>query len=336
MKIFGLQSATLNRNKNNFDFLRLYLSLSVLWHHFYYLMNAVPSNNILNVFDAETAVRAFFVISGALIWKSATRTDSYKSFFYKRFFRIFPAYITVLILSVAFSYFIFDAEFHSIIKYFLWNITTLNFMEPCIGNVYSEHITCAQNASLWTIKIEVLYYLFVLIVFYFFNKSSFYIYVTLSVFSFLLHLIVVYFNMYSLSVSVVNQIPFLLFYFFLGSILNDIFKGLKPWLNLIIFITFSLLYYMNEFFYPFFVVSFVFFIAYAIPIHLNVNKLGDVSYGVYIYHFPIIHFLVALGLYNDFPNDISVILTAIIVMVVSFLSWHMIENPSLNYSKKLT
>lgn len=333
MNIFGLQADTLN--KNNFDFLRLYLSLAVLWHHFYYLINVVPSVNFFNVFDPETAVRAFFVISGALIWKSATKTDSYKLFFYKRFFRIFPAYVTVLFLSVLISYFIFDAELTLILKYFLWNLTTLNFMEPCIGDVYSSHTICAQNASLWTIKIEVLYYLFILVIFYFFNKLSFYIYVFLSVFSFLLHFIFVYLGAFSLSVSIINQIPFLLFYFFLGSILNDLFKALNSWINLMFFVTLSFLYYMNEFFYPFFVVSFVFFIAYAIPVHLNVNKLGDFSYGVYIYHFPVVQLLLALGVYSYFPNNISVILTVVIVMFISFLSWHIIEKPSLNYAKKL-
>lgn len=335
MKLFISKDTHLNRNNNNFDILRLYLALAVLWHHLHYLISIEATNSIFNIFNPETAVRAFFVISGALIWQSAMNTKSYKSFFIKRFFRIYPAYITIIVISMLVSYFLFDAELAPTSSYGFWNAMTLNFVEPCIEGVLESNVICAQNGSLWTIKIEVLFYLFILVIVYFFKRISFHIYLYLSVISFILHLFFVYFDFTKIPLSILNQIPFLLFYFFLGSFLNDFFSKVRPIASLFILCIFSLLYYYSELFYPLFIVSFVFYIAYALPYHFNVNKFGDISYGLYIYHFPLIQFLVASGFFNTFSYGIAVSLTILLIISVSFLSWYLIEKPSLNYSKKL-
>ncbi|MBW8185210.1 acyltransferase family protein [Shewanella nanhaiensis] len=320
---------------NNFDILRFYLALAVVWHHFIFLLGFPPLTSIFNVFDPETAVRAFFVISGALIWESAKNTPSKRVFFYKRFFRIFPAYITVLIISVIISLVLFDADLVSVSKYFFWNATTLNFMQPCIGDVYDTHLLCAQNGSLWTIKIEVAYYLLVLVIFYIFSNFSSRLYFLLGMLSFLLHILFVNFGLFELSLSLKNQLPFLLFYFYLGSYFNPIFKRMDVRANLILFLICSLLYYFSELFYPLFVVSFVFFVVYGLPLYFNINKYGDVSYGLYIYHFPIIQLFISLGVYTSMSHYGAAFFTIFVVCVISYLSWHLIERPSLEFAKRL-
>ncbi|MGR6503005.1 acyltransferase family protein [Shewanella sp. Koi 1] len=323
------------REGNNFDFLRLYLALAVLWHHFHYLIGEKSIDTIFNIFNPETAVRSFFVISGALIWQSAKQTPSATSFFLKRFFRIFPAYVAVLLLSSLISLILFDADYNSVFKYLGWNLTTLNFIQPCIEQVFVNHITCAQNGSLWTIKVELLYYFFVLIIFYHLNKIANKVYFFTAVLSFFLHYIFIYKDVFYIPPKLINQIPFLLFYFYLGSLLNGLYLKLKPSYNAALFLFISSLYCVSDIFYPLFVVSFVFFIAYALPFNLNVNRFADTSYGVYIYHFPIIQIFIELGVYNYFSTTTSAFLTILVVVFISYFSWHFVEKPSLNFSKKL-
>jgi peptidoglycan/LPS O-acetylase OafA/YrhL len=65
---------------------------------------------------------------------------------------------------------------------------------------------------------------------------------------------------------------------------------------------------------------------------LAFNKLGDYSYGVYIYAFPVQQTLI-----HAFPS-ISLIqhmlLSSIIVLFLATLSWHFIEKPSINWVKR--
>lgn len=318
---------------NNFDFLRLYLALAVLWHHYFYLIGKKSDFFLFNLFDPETAVRAFFVISGALIWRSAEKTTNAFSFFKKRFFRIYPAYFTVIIISSVFALVVFDANFLDVLKYMFWNSMFLNFVEPCIGQVYADNLMCAQNGSLWTLKIEVAFYVFVYFSFYILKLKPMVLFSFAAIVSFLLH--VVFVNIYDkfFPAFITNQLPFLLFYFFLGAFFMPFFKTMKTSFSLIITFVFAILYYYSEFFYPFFIVSFVFFIAYALPFYINVNRYGDLSYGCYIYHFPLIQLFFALGFFNFFTDNQGAGLVVLVVLLVSFLSWRYIERPSLDMAR---
>ena len=56
----------------------------------------------------------------------------------------------------------------------------------------------------------------------------------------------------------------------------------------------------------------------------NFARFGDFSYGVYIYHFPIIQTLVAFGLYKDQPLTAAA-LTLVLTLMAAAGSWHLIE-----------
>jgi peptidoglycan/LPS O-acetylase OafA/YrhL len=82
----------------------------------------------------------------------------------------------------------------------------------------------------------------------------------------------------------------------------------------------------------FFIMAFLlFFLAYSNPtISDFILHRNDISYGVYIYHIPIINLFIYYGYIGYIGNFISMV---VLTIVVAILSWIMIERPSLLLKK---
>jgi peptidoglycan/LPS O-acetylase OafA/YrhL len=68
--------------------------------------------------------------------------------------------------------------------------------------------------------------------------------------------------------------------------------------------------------------------ALAAPRLPRAGKHGDFSYGVYLYHFPIVQTCVAAGLFAWSPAG-SVAVIGLLVLGCSAVSWYVIESPAL-------
>ena len=67
----------------------------------------------------------------------------------------------------------------------------------------------------------------------------------------------------------------------------------------------------------------------------KVDDFGDLSYGVYVYHFPVIQGLIALGLFSSNSSGWFGAMWAVaIVTVLSAVSWFWLENPALRLKRK--
>ena len=75
----------------------------------------------------------------------------------------------------------------------------------------------------------------------------------------------------------------------------------------------------------------VIYVACVFPYLGNFGRFGDFSYGVYIVHFPILQFLIALGMFQDRPFT-DLVFAATLVMFAAFLMWHLIEKRFLRKS----
>jgi peptidoglycan/LPS O-acetylase OafA/YrhL len=76
-------------------------------------------------------------------------------------------------------------------------------------------------------------------------------------------------------------------------------------------------------FYPAALAIIVLYFATLIKYLGNFGKYGDLSFGVYIWHFPILQLFLA---YNLFSNQIAgVIMFILCTLLASYLSWHLIE-----------
>jgi peptidoglycan/LPS O-acetylase OafA/YrhL len=72
----------------------------------------------------------------------------------------------------------------------------------------------------------------------------------------------------------------------------------------------------------------VVYVALGAPHRGNFGKYGDLSYGIYILHFPVIQWLVSIGLYRESPSG-ALAVTIAVVLALAFASWHLVEKPFL-------
>jgi peptidoglycan/LPS O-acetylase OafA/YrhL len=100
-----MQSA-FDQRENNFDFIRLALSILVIFSHSYPLATGSEINEPFNVLTRQQvtgghiAVDLFFIISGFLITASYERSAGVFSFISKRVKRIYPAFIVAMLFGV--------------------------------------------------------------------------------------------------------------------------------------------------------------------------------------------------------------------------------------------
>lgn len=148
--------------ENSFNFLRLVCCLIVIYEHCVVLSGVnFPCYDLRGI-----AVKVFFILSGFWITQSFLKSDSIKNYAIKRCKKILPQYwLVVLICAVGLSAFsvLSLREYFcngSFYKYLAANILTLNFIQPNLPGVFEDlALNGSVNGSLWTIKIEIGFYI---------------------------------------------------------------------------------------------------------------------------------------------------------------------------------
>jgi peptidoglycan/LPS O-acetylase OafA/YrhL len=348
---FGVKSSA-DFSRNNLDCLRLLLASVVALFHLHALTGIHTFECFGTYLSPTFAVRSFFVISGLLIYRSYTRSSSIRSYLEKRVRRIYPAYFTVIVVA---AFGLFPLSVLPVSKYFGFgflkyvaaNLVFLNFLAPSLPGVFTSVQNSAVNGALWTLKIEVLFYLFVpllhwlcerfgtkLILGTFFVLSCFWKYgfeilgsrSTLSaVFTFDRSR-----NIFS---QLAVQFPAQLAYFIAGIFLLLYFDKLKDYFGLILAATVA--FFLVDHFYTGGIldsggtldllwISGIVFIFGFWRYFGNSSKYGDFSYGVYIVHWPILQTLVAFRL-NELNPLVFLALAVTLIALAAFLMWHLVE-----------
>ncbi len=329
-------------NKNNFDFLRFLFAFIVVIAHIIDLSAYADIAFLRTFFDSHLSVTGFFIISGFLIYGSYTKSKKLKDYFIKRAKRLLPAYIFVIIASMfffsLFSAFSFIDYFSNsqLYKYFISNLFFLNFIQPCLPGVFLNNMLCTINGALWTIKVEVSFYLVLPIIVFLINKISkkYFVFILFYILSLLYQYGLSYIALHiqthqSILIILKHQLPGFITYFISGMALFhyfDFFNKNRNILSVIAIIVFSIEYYYNvEILRPIAMSIIIFYLAYVPKFFNNWGKYGDISYGIYIFHFPLIQLAVSLNFfttYNAYFIMVSIILT---VLVMAFLSWNLLE-----------
>lgn len=328
-----ISAVSLNATSNNFDGVRILLAFIVFMAHAGILSQQGALAQLPQWFDSDFAVRGFFAISGFLITRSYLNSTSLWGFAEKRIRRIYPAYVTVvvfcLLLGMAFTTlpltsFIADSTTW---KYLAANLAFANFLQPSLPNVFDGQYLDVMNGSLWTIKIELcLYFCTPFIVF-------FYRHIGISLTTALIWLgsvgwvwffTHVYQGAYAAELS--RQFPGQLSYYVLGAFLavHPVAYRRMGWALVVALIAWlvtpSAAIWLNPLFYPLVVL----FLATQACQNLRMGQWGDVSYGIYLFHFPVVQSLVALGVFAWQPW-IALCLAFAITWGLSLLSWHGVE-----------
>ena len=76
----------------------------------------------------------------------------------------------------------------------------------------------------------------------------------------------------------------------------------------------------------------VFFVAFSFKQLNNFTKHGDISYGIYIFHYPIMKIASDFGFFERFNPVLVSIIIVLLVLIVGYASWHLIEKRFLKLS----
>jgi peptidoglycan/LPS O-acetylase OafA/YrhL len=326
-------------SRNNFDLIRLLAALQVCVSH---TMTHLKIDIKIPVIYYFPGVLIFFTVSGFLIYDSFCRNQDLKRYFINRFLRIYPA-IWICFMITIFLLLIFKVITPSeiisptMLKWVITQMTIFQFWTPDLLRIWG---TGSPNGSLWTIPVEIQFYISIPVIFLLFKKIKI-VYKLI-----LLFLVSVLFNFFlgELSKSEnlvakllrVSLLPYLL-YFLVGIFIREYWVFIKTWfinkflywiLLFFVFIYFfdvSPLYYPSDFLgyicnllVAFVTISF----AYSQPKFNNLLKDQDISYGIYLYHMLIVNILVHLGLTKDVKYFFMSILFTVIV---ASISWNYIE-----------
>ena len=334
-------------NKNNLDCLRLILASTVFLFHISALTNLSALSLLGKYCNPHFAVKSFFVISGLLIYRSYTHSSSIASYFEKRARRIYPAYFTIIVFAAVVLWPLstcppgqyFGIGFW---KYLGANLLFLNFLETSLPGVFTANSISAVNGALWTLKVEVLFYVCIPFLHYFCTrfgtkrimgtvfclsciwKYGFalldYIHRSSGIYSLN--------NVRSIYAQLEVQLPGQFVYFGAGILLLLYFDKLKVHFFSISLFTASL--FLLDHFFTGDVLD-VFWISGLVLVFGfwryfgNFSKHGDFSYGVYIVHWPILQVLIALGVPRLNPA-IFFLVSVSLVSLASVLMWHLVES----------
>ncbi|MBE2257256.1 MAG: acyltransferase [Candidatus Accumulibacter sp.] len=323
-------------SRNNFDLLRLLFAATVCLVHAHELSGFNELGWFSGWLSAAVAVKAFFVVSGFLIFMSHERSKSLAAYASKRVRRIYPAYFTVVSLSAIGLVAISTAsvgEYFSLswVRYLVANLTFLNFLQPTLPGVFEANRLAAVNGALWTLKIEVMFYLLVPFYGVLFRKFS-----LLPVLLLTYAASVAYGGLFSLAAErtgdaiyaeLGRQLPGQLCYFMAGAFLYYYQALFERRLGCFLLAALAVLaidlLYALPLLEPFaLAVVVVFFGLFAYV--GNFSKYGDFSYGVYIIHFPVIQLLVDAGCFRDRPWPFFGVFVAI-TAVGAMALWHLVE-----------
>ncbi len=337
-----LSDYTHNRD-NNFNLIRFIAAVFVLYSHSYPLTmgsDAIdPFGPALGISLGGLAVDVFFLTSGFLIASSFFIRNNMIAFIWARVLRIYPALIVAVIFCVCVVGLYFTtyaiADYFSdpqTYKFFKRNVTLfwgVKFHLPGVfaDNPYKEAI----NGSLWTLPYEIKMYTYLALI------GSFLLYVQKKLNKVFVNSLFLIIAIVSLLMTVLNHFySFMSIYFihlfslfFIGSAFYLYRESIHLSQNLfliLLFIFLAVMFNQDYFFiaYSLILPYMVFYLAYVPSGAIrHFNKLGDYSYGLYIYAFPVQQSIAAL------MPDITVFkmfsLSFMISLLLAILSWHFIE-----------
>lgn len=328
-----MQENLLKLPKNSFNAIRLLCCLIVIFGHCLDLSGITRTIFWRSLIDMHTCVCVFFILSGFFVTYSYIKNSDKETliqFYKKRAKRILPAYyIAVGFCAVSFFFFsglsakeyFLSSQFW---KYLFWNSILLNFMCNCpVPAINGGGYDCIVpvNGALWTIKIEVAFYLVLPLVIYWLKKCKTKKGQNILLIAF--YLMSIFWNEAFLFLGtklgssfikdLAHQFPGFVSYFACGMFYVLNYELLRKNENKIIIpaiLIFALHYITKtEFLMPAALTVIVMYIGFKFTIFSEIGKV-DYSYGMYLFHFPIIQMCVMLGFFKQMPAVIILMITA--------------------------
>ena len=315
---------------NEFDFTRLMLAFAVVFQH---CSTLLKTNDVLN-FNAIPAVPIFIFISGLFVTESFIFSSSIKKYFLKRIKRILPAYFIVVILGgllvllTKISLVNLNLEnIISLVKYYSFNLIFLNFIYPCLQNtdLITNATDCAVNGSLWTIKYELFFYLLLPLLIFLGRKSKKFfqlLTITSLIFIALEHNLSIYLTIFF---CFLNGVGFSMIRQNWNSLLGNI--KVNSFLRFLLVIS---IIFLSGGILPLYIILPLLLLTSFLPTKdiskdFKISKYGDLSYGIYLIHFPVIRILSTSSVLKNLPDLYLIFLVLSLSVIGAFILYWKIE-----------
>lgn len=337
-----MSGEVLTHRTNNFDFIRIAAALAVLVSH-QFALSGLPEPL---VFKYQTlggyAVMVFFCISGYLIANSWDREPKLGRFLVKRILRIWPGLAcTVLICGLILGPLVTTLSF----KQYFSNPVTYQYFEtlflhvnPFLPGVFPKSpVAYVPNGTLWTIPIEFRCYLYLAILGMIGILRKRWVLIGI-----LAALAIWYYGIHNAE-SVFERTHTHIFeveyatFFFSGVAMYYFRDAWRTTLNRALLaavacVTAGLAFYFGHQLVCAFLLTpslVVLFGTACTPVIHRFGRFGDLSYGVYIYGFPIQQTVVWSLPRMNFGEHLAIALP--LALIMAWLSWHLVEKVALRH-----
>lgn len=352
MRPAGMKLAVLAQGRdNNFNLIRILAALAVLCSHSFPLSHAGLADPLaarLGMTAGSIAVDVFFITSGFLVTSSLMARAGLPRFFLARALRVFPALwvmllLTVFVLGLSFttqsaSQYLADAATHSYLRKCATLFRGVSYHLP--GVFAGNPLPLAVNGSLWSLPVEVRMYtvlalLWLPLAMLKDSRRRAFALVTA------LLAIVACYLVVSTHLQMAKESPALrLIFMFLTGAAYFCLRAYVPMRRGIFFGGAALLL-LASLHATFFYVSYMLTLAYLVLYLAYVpggairkfNRVGDYSYGVYIYAFPVQQSIAAMVPGISVPAMLG--LAVAVTLPLAMLSWHLVEKRALRLKDRL-
>jgi len=333
--------------KNNLDWLRLVFALQVILIHGLENLKDNSTSAIGSFLHHFPGVPAFFFVSGFLIYASFDKNPNPSSYFKNRFLRLFPGLVFVTIggLGVVFYSHLHSGSFgENVGTYLLWFASQITLGQAWNPAEFRDVGLGAVNGALWTITVEILFYIAVPLIYWFESKFK-YLVVAMFLVSFVLYAfgeaMLKPFNLGSKNVfDYLSLTPVIWgWMFLLGTLVYKnvihvekyfkyLYFGFPVLMSIIYFDLGSSIFLTSSgnrlgliYFSAFCAMILVF--AFSTPF---LNLKHDISYGLYVWHMVVINLLIVIEIR-------SLLVMMVLTILSSIVSWLLVERPMLKKKK---
>lgn len=319
-----------------FLWLRIGLALSVVLAHFGAISG--DAHAVVSAISSLFAVQAFFVISGWIVAASCDRSASLLGFWGRRVARLYPLYVAVVATQALVALMLSAGGLErlpELARYLAVNLAFANFLQPSLFGLLADAPVLAINPSLWTLKIEVMFYLLVPLLVLFHRargaRALLWLYLASSAFYYLTAL---------RSEVLSRQFAGQLRYFVAGMVCWQLAAAgfarrrsawqLAPVALLALYLgqRFEHVYALGVV-QPLLVATFVYAAAHALS---EPRRVPDISYGLYILHAPLMQLGFQLGLWQADARGLALAVGTTTLLAIA--TWYGLERPAIRAAKR--